>query len=159
MIIRNLQKDDVKGVEDIYTLYWSDPEFRERLSNRLMIAVDNTPESIERKYRYFVAEDSGNVVGIIGFRKVPGHMIEFAKTENPAEIYILAVRNRGGGIGKALVEKALNEIRDAEYTEVVVYSSDSHKETWGFYDHLGFERVCLALAPNGEPGQIWRMIM
>ena len=154
----NLKKKDVSSIEDIFALYWPDAEFRERLSNRLNDTVNNAPDSIEQRLKYFVAEDDGQVVGATGFRKVPEHMREFTKTLNPAELYILAVKNRGGGVGKLLVNRVLDEITRLGYTEAVLYSGETHKDSWEFYDHLGFEVVGPATAPNGELGQVWRMI-
>lgn len=157
MIIRNLQKSDLEAIENIFSLYWPEEEFREKLTSRLKSSIDNDSYSIEQELKYLVAEDNGEVVGAIGFRKTPKHMIEFVKTEKPAELYIMAVKNRGSGIGRALIQKALEKIKSLGCTETVHYSGETHQDSWGFYDHLGFERVGPALAPNGEPGQIWRM--
>lgn len=147
--IRDLKKEDIEAIENIYALYWPDQEFRERLSSRLKDGSVN----------YLVAEDNGEVVGVLGFRKAPEHMIDFTSTDKPAELYILAVKDRHNGIGKALVEKGLTDIKNLHYMEIVLYSGETHKDSWSFYDHLNFERVAPSIAPNGELGQIWRMII
>src|SRR3989344_5748057 len=117
MIIRNLQKNDFEEIGEIFALYWSDEEFRERLNSRLKSVIDNDSYSVEQGLKYLVAKDGGEVVGVIGFRKVPKHMIEFTKTDRAAELYIMAVRNRSNGIGKALMSKALEEVKNLGYTE------------------------------------------
>ncbi len=149
LVIRDLKKEDIEAIENIYALYWPDQKFRERLSSRLK----------DGSVACLVAENNGEVVGVSGFRKAPEHMIEFTKTNNPAELYILAVKDRQQGIGKALVEKALKDIKNLNYTEVVLYSGETHQDSWSFYDHLNFERVAPSTAPNGELGQIWRILV
>lgn len=159
MIIREFQKKDQDEVEKIYDLYWSGENIRENLTRRLQIAVDNTPEFINRKYKYFVAEENGKVVGIAGMRKVntTDFMAQFTNSENSAELYILAVKQRKGGVGKLLIQKILEESRNQGFSEIVFYSAESRKESWGFYDHLSFDKVGPTFAPDGEPGCVWRM--
>lgn len=159
IIIRNLEKQDEQSIKSIFALYWHDQDFLNRLSARLESAINNTEECKKQRLKYLVAEDNDEVVGVIGFRNTPDHMLQFTKTENPAELYILAVKERGKGIGQKLVEEATKQIEDLGYTEIVLYSGETHKDSWGFYDHLGLERVSPATAPNGEPGYIWRKVL
>lgn len=158
MTTRELQKEDASQVEAIYDLYWSG-DFRENISKRLNQFVEKSGDIVEQKFSYFVAEEDEEVLGVVGIRKCPTHMLEYAKTSNPGEIYIIAVKKKGVGVGKLLTEEALSELRNSEYTEVVLYSGETHADSWGFYDHLGFEQVGSAVAPNGEQGRIWRMIL
>jgi N-acetylglutamate synthase-like GNAT family acetyltransferase len=157
--IRTLRKEDKQDVENIFSLYWSGEEFLQRLFQRLQSAIDNSPECTAQSLEYFIAEKEGEVVGVLGLRKSPIHMAEFTVTENAGELYILAAKYKRQGIGKALTMKALERAKECEYTEIVVYSGETHKESWTFYDHLGFERVASATAPNGELGQVWRKVI
>ncbi|TAK56867.1 GNAT family N-acetyltransferase [Patescibacteria group bacterium] len=156
MIIREFEKNDMFAIESIYNLYWSG-DFRENLSKRLRGFVAGDSEMVAQGFKYLVAEENGEILGVSGFRKAPVHMGQFIKTQNSAELYILAVQKRGHGVGKIIFQKTLEEIKRAGYAEVVLYSGETHQESWGFYDHLGLERVGEAAAPNGEKGQIWRM--
>ena len=156
--IRELKKEDVPAVEAIYDLYWHD-SFRDNLTKRLNGFVSGDSDVMDQRFQYFVAEEDGEVVGVVGFRKSPDHMKGFAKTGNPAEFYIMAVRNRGQGLGRLLLARAVETARQAGYTEAILYSGETHQEVWGMYDHLGYERVGPAVAPNGEPGMIWRAIL
>ncbi len=158
MIIRNLQAEDIPEVESIYDLYWSG-DFREHISKRLTLFVNHDPEIITQGFTYLIAEEKSKVVGVVGFRKCPSHMKEFARSQNPAEIYILAVKNQGVGIGTVLFENALKEIKHLGYTEIVLFSGESHQESWRFYDHLGLERAGEAISPNGEKGLIRRNLI
>lgn len=159
MQIRPLIKDDLNQVKTIFNLYWNDQEFIEELTGEAKEFVNKTNKSVSEKYTYYVAENSNEILGIIGFRKSPSHMSEYTKSAKPAELYILASKNHGQGTGKILVDKMLNNLHKDNYTEVVLYSPNTHNAAWGFYDHLGFERVGKAIAPDGEPGMIWRMIL
>ncbi|MBI2674414.1 MAG: GNAT family N-acetyltransferase [Candidatus Yanofskybacteria bacterium] len=159
MIIRDFKKDDLEAVEEIFALYWTDPEFLKKLSLKLKMCIDKTDEYINEKYRFFVAEEKGEVVGIAGFRSAPSHIKLYAKTNNPVEFYILAAKYKGREIGKALRLKRIEEAKKLGFTEAVFYSPNSHKESWGFHDKLDFERVGEVIAPDGEPGQIWRKIL
>jgi len=110
-------------------------------------------------FGYFIAEKEGEVVGALGLRKSPVHMAEFTITENAGELYILAAKYKRQGVGKALTVKAIESAKESKYTEMVVYSGETHKEPRTFYDSLGFERVASAIAPNGELGQVWRKVI
>ena len=156
MIIRDFKKEDLKEVETIFAIYWTDPKFLKRLSLKLKMAIDNSPEYVQKKYRFFVAEENGEIVGIAGFRSASEYMKRYAKTSNPVEFYVLASKYKNKGIGEALRLKRIKEAKKLGFTEAVLYSPDSHKDSWGFHDRLGFDRVGNALAPDGEPGQIWR---
>ena len=154
MTIRELQKEDVPQIEIIYDLYWSG-DFRENISKRLNQFTENAVDIAEQKFSYFIAEENEEVLGVVGIRKCPTHMLEYAKTSNPSEIYIIATKKKGTGIGKVLIQKALAESRNSGYTEVLLYSGETHSDSWGFYDHLGFERAGSSVAPNGEQGLTW----
>lgn len=159
MIIRDFKKGDKEEVEQIFVLYWTDPEFLKKLSNKLEMCIEQTQEYIDKKYRFFVAEEKGEIVGIAGLRKAPDHMKQYATTNNPAEFYVLGVKYKGKGIGEALRLRRIEEAKKLGFTEIVLYSPNSHKDSWTFHDRLGFERVGSAIAPDGEPGMIWRLTL
>lgn len=156
MIIRELELRDVPEIERIYDLYWSD-SFRENLSKRLSRYVEKSPEIVEQKFKYFVAEENGEVVGVSAFRKAPESMKKFTKTSNPAELYILAVKYKGKGVGTSLRNKGIEEAKKHGYTEVIFYSGETHQDSWSFHDNSDFKRVGEMIAPNGEKGQVWRL--
>lgn len=147
-IIRNFKKSDIEDIENIYALYWGeDREFLEKLYKRL---------EDESGITYLVAEENEEILGVSGFRKAPMHMLSFTETSNPAELYILAVKHKGKGVGEVLVKETLSQAKSMGYSEMVLYSGETHKDSWGFYDYLKFKRLGPALAPNGEAGQIWQ---
>ncbi len=58
MIIRDFQKGDQEAVEKIFAMYWTDPEFLKKLSDKLQMCINNTAEYVDRKYRFFKRSSS-----------------------------------------------------------------------------------------------------
>jgi predicted N-acetyltransferase YhbS len=155
MSIRELKKEDVAGVDAIFDLYW-EGDFRRHLSERLAGYLRQDAGMVEQGFKFFVAEDEGEVVGVAAMRRLPAHMQQYAKTDKPLELYLNAVRTKRKGIGSALRDKRLEEGRKLGYTEALLFSGETHQDAWTFHDHSGLERVGPATAPNGEVGYIWR---
>ena len=158
MEIRELQLKDVQAVEEIFDLYWSG-DFREHLSEKLKDFVDRSLSLIKQRFKFFVAEDNGEIVGVGAMRDLPERMKEYATTSNPAEFYVLAAKYKGKGIGTALRSYRIEEARKLGYTEVVFFSGDTHSDSWSFHDNSDFKRVGSSIAPDGESGQIWSMVL
>lgn len=153
--VRTLEEKDILSVEGIYDLYWSG-FFREKLSRKIDEFINKSKKALEERVNYFVMEDEGKILGAMSVRTCPELMMKYSKTSNPLEIYILAVVSQGKGVGKALVEKILEEGRSQGYTEALLFNSDLHQESRGFYLHVGFEDAGVATAPDGEPGHVFR---
>jgi L-amino acid N-acyltransferase YncA len=154
-IIRDLKAEDRAAVEAIFDLYWQN-EFRTGLSEKLTNYLAGTSELKEQDFHFFVAEENGEIVGVAAMRKVPQHMLEFARTDNAAEFYVSAVKYKGKGIGTALRDRRIEEAMRRDYTEVLFFSGKSHQDSWPFHDKVA-ERVGETAAPNGEQGNIWRI--
>lgn len=156
-IIRPLQKEDVESVEKIFDLYWND-DFRNHLSDKLNKYITNDSELNNQKFKFFVAEENGEVVGVAGMREIPKHMKEYANTNNAVEFYILAVKKQGEGIGSALTLNRIENARKMGYTEILLFSGITHQDSWKFHDKY-FDRIEQVEAPNGESGYIWRKLI
>lgn len=154
-IIRELRKEDIEQVQRIFELYWTDDGFLEKLHNRLKQFVEDSAGLAEQGFKYFVAEENGEVVGIGAMRKAPEKMRKYATTSNPVEFYVLASKYPGRGIGSALRNRRIEEAKKDGYTEIVFFSPDSHQESWAFHDELS-QRVG-PTEVDGEPGVVWRM--
>lgn len=156
MIIRGLKKEDMEQVENIFRMYWTDKEFLAELSEKLQAYVEHREEYYSQTYRFYVAEEDSEIVGVAGIRKAPGYLQVCATTNNPAEFYILAAKYKSKGIGESLRRKRVEEARNLGFTEILFYSPESHKNSWGFHDRLGFERYGTITDPDGYPGMVWR---
>jgi hypothetical protein len=59
--IRELRKDDIPQVAEIFKMYWTDEGFLDKLNNRLRQVLEDDPEVVEQGFKYFVAEENGEV--------------------------------------------------------------------------------------------------
>jgi hypothetical protein len=92
---------------------------------------------------------------VLGFRTPHSQLLPFSKTERPVELYSLFTNPKHTGAGRALAEKMLQTV-ESKYTEVILFSSEEiSKDSWGFYDKVGFERAGVLLIGNSS-GQVFR---
>lgn len=155
--IREMEKGDLAKVASIYSLYQPEQKLRYHLMSRMEDCVNKTPEMIASKFTCFVAEKDGKVIGFAGMRKVPAHMSHYLPGEHGCELYILAAETRNHGVGKALIQKVIQAGKEEKYTDLILYSGETHRESYSFYDHLGFEKIADSIAPDGEKGVIYRI--
>ncbi len=157
IIVRDLKKEDRVDVEKLYYQYWDDG-FEEHLAVRTEGFIGNDPDMMAQGFRFYVAESGNELVGIAAYRKVPFHMMEYVITSNAAELYVIAVKQTGKGIGKLLVEKVIELTKEKGYAELVLFSGETHSRAYKFYLDTGFKEVGDAVAPNGEKGKIFEMV-
>lgn len=156
MIIRKFQESDQKAVEEIFVLYWTDPVFLKELSNELGAYLK---EESGKERGFFVAEENGEILGVVGFKKLADYLKPFVMTDNPVELYVIAAKRRREGVGEKLKLRVLEEVLNAGFSEALMYSPHSHKESWNFHDTGGFKRVGEVIPPNDEMGQVWRKVL
>lgn len=125
--IRPFRKEDAKAASAIM---WANKEFNyDGEATREALRRYSTPENIIKKSKdrhYFVAEMDGRIVGIGGYQ------------DNELKTFFVKPDMHGRGIGKALIENAMDKIREKRYKEMVVQSSE-HAEK--FYEKYGFRRT------------------
>ena len=143
MKFRTYTKEDSASVHDIFAQYWTDSEFIEELNEEL------------EKADFWVAEDGGEVIAIAGVRPSPPHL----GSKTSLELYIIAVKQQGTGVGSQLLEYVEAQIPE-EYSELVLYSPETHKSSWGFYERNGFESMGIIKDPeDGHPGMLLRKVI
>lgn len=158
MTIRDLQEKDISEVEAIFDLYWSG-FFRNNLSSKLRKYIEKDSDLESQKFKFVVVEDDGEVVGVAAFRKVQTNMVEYTTTSNPVEFYVSAVKYKGKGIGTFLRKERIEEAKKLGYTEAVFFSAEDHKDSWNFHDSADFKRIADSVAPDGERGKVWGMML
>jgi len=150
MELRNYSKEDEIEVKDIFKQYWTDNKFLDELSSEL----DSD------KCKFYVAEENNEIVGIAGLRQASKHLNNYADTEKPAELYIIASKHKNKGIGNLLGQKIIEEAKNLKYTEIVCYSPETHSDSWRFYENLDFiKHGTINDQDDGYPGMLWKKII
>jgi L-amino acid N-acyltransferase YncA len=155
MNLREPKKEDLSAIKDLYARYYDTSEDVDHFVDRVRQSIDQDETAQATDLRYFVAEEEGCIVGIVGFRTLPSAIASFAESSKPGELYSLFVSTKKSGIGTALLQNTLEEMRLSGYTEVVVYSAERWKESWPFYDRRGFVRKGSLKHADGNGGQVW----
>jgi len=95
-----------------------------------------------------VATESLSMVGFIAGRVVPS-----TSEGNDAEIYNIAVdaRSRGKGIGRKLLENAIDHLVSVGCRSVWLEVRESNQKAVQFYENNGFSRITIRRAFYSEP--------
>lgn len=150
MKIRRYNQQDEAQVKTIFVLYWTDPEFLEELSENLNSA----------DFSFYVADEGGEILGVVGIRKAPDFIGVEADTPNPSELYVVASKRKNEGVGSLLVKKMIEVAKDLGFTEMLGYSPETHKSSWPFYENLGFTQGGIVKDPDdGYPGVLWKKVI
>ena len=104
-------------------------------SVRHLIAVERV-----RGTRYYTASEEGRVVGMIGFSLNPAGE---ANALEPPEVIDIAVlpEYRRQGVGRALRDVAVAEVRAAGYRRLWLYADGNDVAVLAFYRRLGFRLI------------------
>jgi GNAT superfamily N-acetyltransferase len=105
------------------------PEFDARIFRQVIQNVD---------VRVLIAEDAGRALGHTAFGKNRDEDVTSDVGEIRAFFVRPAVWRRG--IGTALMQVALEQLRELEYAEATVWSFDANARANAFYEHHGFRR-------------------
>ena len=150
MEIRNYNKKDKVAVQHIFAKYWTDREFLDELEKNL---------DGDEVY-FYVAEKDNEIIGVAGFRKAPKYLRDYAETENPVELYIIASKEKNKGFGNTLAQKIIEKAKKLNFTEIECYSPETHNSSWRFYEKLGFKKHGIINDPDdGYPGMLWRKVL
>ncbi len=155
MIIREFKEKDQNAVEKIFSMYWTDSEFLHELSDELTLYLKQKNDNS----RFFVSEENGEVSGVAGYKQIPDYLKKYAKTANPTELYIIAVKYKRKGIGRELKSKLIYVVKEMGFSEMLLFSPESHKESWNFHDLLDFERIREATPPEDGSGWVWSRVL
>ena len=162
--VRDFQESDIEKVRPILETWLIDRETGQPLPEEVEEDLDIMRGSLngENQRHYFVAEEEGKVLGVIGITPPREAMMPFATTSNPIELvnaYVSRDERAGRGVGTALVKGAEQEARSQGATELILNSGPRYENTaWGFYDRLpGFSRVGVAenFYAEGVHAPVW----
>lgn len=149
--IRDFNEKDKKEVQEIFSMYWTDPEFLDELSGEL----DQYVKKEHYEGGFIVLESNDEIVGIAGYKKIPDYLKKFAQTKNPVELYVIAVKYKRRGFGKQLKFKLIETATKAGFSEILLFSPESHNESWSFHDIFNFKRIGEVTPPEDKKGHVW----
>lgn len=165
--VRLLKEDDLVQLKKILEFWLKDRDTGESLPaevSEVLAAMEQSFKGASDR-NYFVAEENGKAIGMVGYKLPDESMRSFARTSNPAELinaYVDASERGGRGVGRALVAKLEEVTKAIGFTEIILNSGPRYLQTgWGFYDKLpGYKRINVAKNLYGEGGDapIWSKV-
>lgn len=163
LVIREPVRDDVRALQPVFQQW-----IRDRNTGAFLLGeADGVKDAIrasiagESSQEYLVAEQSGQVLGIMGIQPPNETMRQFTQTAKPIELItaLIADDARGKGVGRALVAALTEKAQEQDATELVVNSGLRYKKTgWPFWRRLFGEPVGVAesyFGPGGD-AMVWR---
>lgn len=148
MIIRKCVQSDLPALKRILQDWVKDElEIEERLSE-IATMCDN----------FFIAENNGQIVGMIGFQPLCEEVRKFVVDPSQSLEIISAFVNkdqRGKGIGTALVKSVENEAKQLGYSEVIAWSGPRYRDTgWSFWNSVSGMKKVGSVGSQEYP--VWR---
>jgi GNAT superfamily N-acetyltransferase len=138
---------DIEAVRDLWTEYWDSiglpPDFQGFAEERLALPGAYAPP----KGRLLIALVQGKPAGTAALRPLSGPSCEAKR------LYVRR-RYRGRGIGRALVDRLINEARLAGYEEIYGDTLKSMKSALQLYHQIGFREVA-PYSSDPTPGAIF----
>ena len=151
---RRARRDDVNAIVELLA---NDRlgSTRERLQEPLPSSYFEAFEAIDRDPHntLIVAQQQNRVVGVLQLTLIPGMTYEGGWRAQIEGVRV-AVELRGEGVGRALIEHAVAQAREAGCRLVQLTTDKRRAEAVGFYESLGFRathegmKLWLAKAPN-----------
>ena len=136
IIIKKMETDDeIRGKGYVHYKAWQ--EAYPGLVDQNYLDKMSLEKCEEIAYRWLdnilVAKDSGRVIGFVGYGKCRNE--DLIDAGEVFAIYVLA-EYYGKGVGKALMDAALNLLRD--YSQIAVWVLEGNKRAIKFYEKCGF---------------------
>lgn len=166
-IVRQLKIEDIPALAEIITEWVRNPQSGEVIESEVAEIATNLEGSLTGETtdkQYIVAEEGGEVVGMMGLAMPSELMTSHARTEYPVEIInaFVSGKSRGMGVGGSLLEAVFASARFIGATEVMVNSGPRYQATaWGFYDKAFGGRLT-TLKDHYGPGldaPVWSKIL
>ena len=136
IIIKKMETDDeIRGKGYVHYKAWQ--EAYPGLVDQNYLDKMSLEKCEEIAYRWLdnilVAKDSGRVIGFVGYGKCRNE--DLVDAGEVFAIYVLA-EYYGKGVGKALMDAALNLLKD--YSQIAVWVLEGNKRAIKFYEKCGF---------------------
>lgn len=135
MKIRRGRREDLQYLPSILMeAYTGLEEYGEKDINRARKYIEELYQ--EDPECFFVAEINGEIVGFIFCNRFWYSKFEHGRVGAIHEIVVLPT-HRHAGIGKMLIEKAMEELKPSK---IELWVGEKNKKAIEFYEKMGFER-------------------
>jgi GNAT superfamily N-acetyltransferase len=154
-IISKPKIEDLEQIKNILT-QWTDKEDVDKYLDRIASEISGETEF---NMQFWAAKEDGKVIGVTGLSDVPPDVLQFAKTDKPAEIKILYVdgNSQGKGVGGSLIDYIEVQAKTQGYTELMVRSANRVKFTsYGFYLKCGYQECGVINKEGSQSMQVFR---
>lgn len=127
---------DLPAILDLY----SQPDLDDGL-NPSMAQAKALFERIQHypNYHLYVAESSSSVVGTFALL-IMDNLLHLGRPSGIVEAVVVAPTCQGQGIGKAMMQFALEQCRQADCYKIALSTNLKRKNTHAFYESLGFTK-------------------
>jgi GNAT superfamily N-acetyltransferase len=103
------------------------------------ITAKNIWENIKQQnIKYFIAKENGNIIASCYICIIP-NLTRGGKSIGFIENVITDIKYRKRGIGKNIVEKAIQYAAEQDCYKVLLQSGNKRTDAHGFYESLGFD--------------------
>jgi GNAT superfamily N-acetyltransferase len=135
-VIREAKKSDLEAMLSLYAcLDQGDvPGLDAREAERLFDRIGAYPD-----YSVYVAESGGEVVGVFALL-IMDNLAHAGAPSGIVEGVVVHPRWRGQGVGRAMMQFAMERCRKAGCYKLALSSSVERQPAHEFYESLGFER-------------------
>lgn len=165
-IIRELRRNDIPAIQPMLEEWVTDMNTGEVLTDEIADDLIALVGSVEGNVpmRCLVAEEQGQVLGIMGIKPPTQAMLEYTTTEHPAELVfaLVSAQARHRHIGSSLVSALTDRAVARGCTELVVASGERYKKLgWPFWEKLFGESVGVAEGYGGSGGdaKVWCKVL
>jgi ribosomal protein S18 acetylase RimI-like enzyme len=136
IVIREANDSDVERILELYRETGIGPQesFLPEEAREQLAVLRKYPS-----YRVFVAEAGGIVVGTYELL-IMDNLAKRGKKSAIVEDVAVSKQQQGRGIGRAMMEHAMQQARDAECYKLVLSSNLQRTDAHAFYEALGFKK-------------------
>ena len=142
-LFRRGTPEDAARVAEVWVRSWQEA-YRdlltpEEIANRTleMRRADWAEAFSEDRTSCWVAESDGRIVGFLVARPSPDDDLDPERTGEVSALYLVAAAH-GLGIGAALMERAIVDLRTAGFGDATLWVLEGNAPAIGFYEHTGW---------------------
>jgi GNAT superfamily N-acetyltransferase len=134
--IRKANREDLPVILKLYRVFdnENDPRLDLTTAEEIFARMQTYPS-----YAIYLAEREGEIIGTFALL-IMDNLAHFGASEGIVENVVVPQQFQGQGIGKIMMEYAMQRCAEAGCYKLVLSSSVKREQAHHFYESLGFER-------------------